>query len=332
MIINGINLNKIIDAHSLWILTNGRSGKIAELKGRNLDGVNLEMANLPFANLQSTSLKGAYLQGTNFRNARLKQINLCGAKLDGADFEGANLVGADLSFTVCSGTNFVNANLTGCNFIKADLSNANFNGSNLQGTNFKNANLSFSDIRKANLQNVIFEGVYRNESHVNGAYLKDINFEKNKSQKANPYGEFFSEPKENEVELSDNDFTFQDLKKLISDSSINMKTKKEELVVDSIAIDQAMLEEALRELIRKIKSNISNDHVEEIFKERYGIEKIDKIDFERGEIVPQNEQIAFKLDFLISCPLSLLIDRNGKCTVASSSNKLMDSNKEETAV
>jgi len=258
---------------------------------------------------------------------------LCGAKLDGADFEGADLAGVDLSFTVCSGTNFVNANLADSNFIKADLSDANFTGSNLQGANFKNANLSFSDMRKANLQNVNFEGTHLNESHFNGTYLKDSNFEKKVSQKANSNKALFSESesKENELEPSDTDFTNQDLKKLISDSSLNMKTKKEDIEVGTIAIDQAMLEEALRVLIDKIKSNISNDHVKEIFQERYGIEKIGKIEFERGDIVSQNAQLSFKLDFLISCRLSLIIDRRGECTVASSSNKLMDSNKGETA-
>jgi uncharacterized protein YjbI with pentapeptide repeats len=326
MIIDGENLKKILDTHSTWILTMGRSGQLAELKGCNLDGANLEMANLPFANLQSASLKGAYLQAANFRKANLKRINLCGARLDGADFEGANLAGADLSFTVCSGTNFVNTNLAGSNFIRADLSDANFKGSNLHGANFKNANISFADMKKANLQNVNFEGTYLNESNFDGPYLKGINFKKNKSQKTNSYRAFSSEPKENEQELSDTDFTYQDLNHLISDSAINMSTKKEDLILDSIAIDQAMLEEALRGLIDKIKSNISNDHVKEIFKERYGIEEIDKIDFERGDIVSQNEQVSFKLDFLISCTLSLIIDRSGKCTVASSSNKLMTSN------
>ena len=78
-----------------------------------------------------------------------------------------------------------------------------------------------------------------------------------------------------------------------------------------------------RELINKIRSNINDDKVKAIYKEKYGIEKIDRIDFEKGDIVTHNEQVSFKLDFKISSPLSLLVDRKGNCTVFSSDNKLM---------
>jgi len=307
-------------------LTKGRHGKLADLKGSNLDGANLEMANLPFANLQSASLKGAYLQGSNFRKANLMRINLCGAKLAGADFEGANLSGADLSFAECKGTSFVNANLSGTNFIKADLVDVDFKGSNLQGANFKNASSAFSDMRAANLKNASFEGTYLREVKLDGAYFKDIIFEKTKYQKAKGYRPFFSSTKENEQKLSETDFTYQAINRQLSDSSTNHRTKKEGLFVDSIVIDQAMIEDALRGLIGKLKSNISDDQVKALFKKQYGIKKIDKVDFERGNVVFQNEQVSFKLDFLISCSLSLLIDRSGKCTVASSSNKSMTTN------
>lgn len=305
MIINGKSLEKILNDHSIWVLTKGRSGKLAELICRNLDGANLEMANLPFAHMQSASLKGAYLQGSNFRKAKLKGINLCGARLDGADFEGADLSGADLSFSICKGTSFVNSNLSDSKFVKADLLDVNFKGTNLQGANFKNANISYSDLSKANLKNVKFEGTH----------LDETNFIR----------KHFSDAKENDLKLSETNFTIQDLNQLISESGRNIKSKKEDMLVDSIAIEQALLEEALRGLIDKIRSNVSDDQVKAIFKEQYGIEKIDGINFERGDVVSLSEQVSFKLDYQISCTLSLLIDRSGKCTVKSSSNKLMAS-------
>jgi hypothetical protein len=234
---------------------------------------------------------------------------LCGARLDGADFEGADLSGADLRFTICKGTSFVNSNLSSSKFVKADLLDVNFKGTNLQGANFKNANISYYDLSKANLKNVKFEG----------AYLDETNFT----------SKHFSDAKENELKLSETDFTIQDLNKLISESGIKIAPKKEDVLVDSIAIDQALLEEALRGLIDKIKSNISDDQVKEIFKEQYGIEKIDRINFERGDVVTKNEQVSFKLDSLISCTLSLLIDRSGKCTVSSSGNTIMHSPPED---
>ena len=63
MIFHEKKLKKIMTDHSNWILTKGRSGKLADLMKGNLDGANLEMANLPLAELQLASLKGAFLQG-----------------------------------------------------------------------------------------------------------------------------------------------------------------------------------------------------------------------------------------------------------------------------
>ena len=309
MIVNGKKLNNILKDHSIWILTKGRSGKLAELIGRNLDGANLEMANLPFADMQSASLMGAYLQGSNFRKAKLKGVNLRGARLDGADFEGADLTGADLSFAICKGTSFVNTNLSGSKFIKADLSDANLKGANLQGVDFNSANISSSSLSEANLENVTFEKAHLNESNFSS--------------------EFFPAAGENGPKLSEADFTYQDLDKLLSESSINIKPKREEMIVNSIAIDQTMLEEALRGLIDRIKSNISDDQVKAIFKEQYGIEKIDRIDFESGNVVAKNEQVSFKLDFQVSCKMSLLIDRSGNCTVSSADDTMKHSSAEE---
>ena len=309
MIVNGKKLNNILKDHSIWILTKGRSGKLAELIGRNLDGANLEMANLPFADMQSASLKGAYLQGSNFRKAKLKGVNLRGARLDGADFEGADLSGADLSFAICKGTSFVNSNLSDSKFVKADLSDANLEGANLQGAAFNSAKISNSSLSEAELENDTFER----------AHLNETNFSR----------EFFPAAKENGPKLSEADFTYQDLDKLLSESSINIKPKREEMLVNSIVIDQAMLEEALRGLIDRIKSNISDDQVKAIFQEQYGIEKIDRIDFESGNVVAKNEQVSFKLDFQVSCTMSLLIDRGGKCTVSSADDTMMHSSAEE---
>jgi hypothetical protein len=88
--------------------------------------------------------------------------------------------------------------------------------------------------------------------------------------------------------------------------------------VESISINQDMIEAAFRELIDKIKSNINDDQVKAICKEQYGIDKIDKIDFDHGNIVTHEDQVSIKLDFKISHTLSLLIDRKGNCIIPSS--------------
>ena len=82
--------------------------------------------------------------------------------------------------------------------------------------------------------------------------------------------------------------------------------------MDLNAVNPGMLEEAINDLIKKVKSNIQFDQVKAICNHKQFIEKIDKIDFKHGDIVTHDGQVAFKLDFEISYELSLLLDREGK--------------------
>jgi predicted ester cyclase len=81
--------------------------------------------------------------------------------------------------------------------------------------------------------------------------------------------------------------------------------------VDSKAIDPDRIDEAVIDMVEKVKSNIQLDLVKAICKHKHGIENIDKIDFENGDLVTHNDRVAFKLDFKITHKLSLLIDRKG---------------------
>ena len=81
--------------------------------------------------------------------------------------------------------------------------------------------------------------------------------------------------------------------------------------MDLNAVNPDMIEEAVTDLIEKVKSNIQFDQVKAICKPHEFIEKIDKIDFKNGDIVTHNDQVAFKMDFKISYNFSLLIDRKG---------------------
>ena len=82
--------------------------------------------------------------------------------------------------------------------------------------------------------------------------------------------------------------------------------------MDLDAVKPDTIEEAVSDLIEKVKSNIQFDQVKAICAHKHFIEKIDKIDFKHGDIVTNNGQVAFKLDFKISYNLSLLLDRKGK--------------------
>jgi hypothetical protein len=85
--------------------------------------------------------------------------------------------------------------------------------------------------------------------------------------------------------------------------------------VDLDAIKPDIIDEAINDLIEKVKSNIQPDELKKIFttsKNENLIDKKAEIDFKHCDIVANNGQVAFQLDFKISFDLSLLLSRNGK--------------------
>ena len=84
-------LAKILEAHRMWVESEGKEGERADLSGANLSG-----AYLFRANLQGADLHGANLQWAPLREANLQGAELWGANLQGANLRGANLQGVNL--------------------------------------------------------------------------------------------------------------------------------------------------------------------------------------------------------------------------------------------
>ena len=315
------DLKKILNEHSIWVLSLGKVGQLADVKNWKLDKANLKMANLPFAKLHFVSLRGANLSGINFRQADLLKGSLIDADLDGADLEGANLSEGDLSFSKCMGANFADANLEGANLEGANLAETNFTRAILRGANFKEADLSSSEMIDANLEDANFEGAKLSGANFGGANLDKANFEKTDLRGLNIANTNLLEADDEGTKLTDsirkqkkssglalNNHTSD---KTTPNQKPAVKSSKEDLFVDSNAVNPNMLEKAVVDLIEKVKSNIQLDQVKAICKNQQGIEKIDKIEITNGDIVTHKDQVAFKLDFKISYNLSLLLDRKG---------------------
>lgn len=94
-------LDEVVRQHGLWLDSDGKKGKKADLSKQRLVGLNLQRANLSHA-----TLRGADLRQADFRLAYLKD-----ADLQGSCFQGTIL------HTAC---------LIGANFWKADLDGADF--------------------------------------------------------------------------------------------------------------------------------------------------------------------------------------------------------------
>ena len=95
-------LKAILKDHKLWIQSDRKQGKRADLLGANLQG----------ANLQGAVLRSAYLQGANLEGANLYCADLEGANLYCADLQGANLQDASLYCADLRGADLLDAKFT----------------------------------------------------------------------------------------------------------------------------------------------------------------------------------------------------------------------------
>jgi hypothetical protein len=92
-------LKDILDQHRLWLESDGKQGKRA-----NLQRANLRNADLREVNLWGANLWGANLQYANLQYANLRVADLQGANLQGATFDlNFKQVGwfADATFSEC---------------------------------------------------------------------------------------------------------------------------------------------------------------------------------------------------------------------------------------
>ena len=113
-------------------LKSSNSCSQCDLRGANLNGMDLQRANLSQADL---------------RGAQCVQTNLRNANLSGANLQGANMLAASLEGAVLHEVNFTASNLRAANLRRTDLRGVNFRAAVLVGTNFAGADLSGADLR-----------------------------------------------------------------------------------------------------------------------------------------------------------------------------------------
>jgi hypothetical protein len=109
-------LKSILDAHKLWLDSDGEQGTMADLSGANLRRADLRGADLRWANLREAKLgladlAEADLIGANLAKASLRDANLYRADLYRADLRGANLAKANIRGAKLYGANLIGANI-----------------------------------------------------------------------------------------------------------------------------------------------------------------------------------------------------------------------------
>ena len=138
------------------------------LKGVNLEGVDLKWANLVQTNLEGANLGRADLRWTYLEESNLRKVNLYKADLGEAGLERANLEGATLvDAFLCD------ADLEGASLNEAELGGADLYGAYLKGVNLKGADLGGADLYRANLGGANLEGVNLEGANLEGAKMDE---------------------------------------------------------------------------------------------------------------------------------------------------------------
>lgn len=83
-----------------------------------------------------------------------------------------------------------------------------------------------------------------------------------------------------------------------------------------------------REFIDNINAELDWEAIETLLLEKHNFTLEEDVDYKKGDLVVFNDQIAYKFDFHIKVPLSVVFGRDGKCldiSTAGFSDKLSES-------
>ena len=115
--------DEILEDHKLWLESDGREGRRAELWRAELQ-ISFQGADLRQANLQGAFVHGNYLREADLRGANLVAADLTSASLQGARLEKARLNSARLNRTSLRGANLAGADLRAAQLLRTDLRGA----------------------------------------------------------------------------------------------------------------------------------------------------------------------------------------------------------------
>ncbi|MGD8993215.1 MAG: hypothetical protein PVI00_17285 [Desulfobacterales bacterium] len=79
----------------------------------------------------------------------------------------------------------------------------------------------------------------------------------------------------------------------------------------NVSLDSHTVEDAKRGLINQLKLKLDHTDIETVCREQYGIKSIKGYEYKDGDIVIDNNQVAFKLDFEVRFPISILVNDGG---------------------
>jgi uncharacterized protein YjbI with pentapeptide repeats len=148
-----------------------------QLQNQDLRGANLNNINLERSKLRDVDLQGANLQNANLENSVLMWVNLSNTDLRGANLEYANFWGGSLQKAHLPGASLFGANLQYGNLQKANLYNANLYETRLENADLRGANLQNTNLRNTYLQGANLEGANLEDTLFNSKFHESLNLE-----------------------------------------------------------------------------------------------------------------------------------------------------------
>lgn len=169
--------SQILQAHQLWLTSDGKEGRRANLKDNDLrhisfNNANLVQASLRGVNLEGVDLRGAQLQEADFTEARLNGANLSGLQLRRVNFASAKLDRAVMDNADMSYSNFLNAHLNETSFREANLERAILRQAQIARASFEMANLTDANGRESN-----FTGAKFHHTNLERTDMRDSRFD-----------------------------------------------------------------------------------------------------------------------------------------------------------
>ncbi len=84
--------------------------------------------------------------------------------------------------------------------------------------------------------------------------------------------------------------------------------------------DPELIQESEKEFIDTINAELDWEAIEKLLMEKHKFALQDEVDYKNGDLVVFDNQIAYRFDFEIKVPLSVIFNRQGECLDMSTSH------------
>lgn len=88
---------------------------------------------------------------------------------------------------------------------------------------------------------------------------------------------------------------------------------------------QETIQESEKEFIDTINAELDWEAIEKMLLEKHGFTLQEEIEYKAGDLIVYNDSIAYKFDFEIKVPLSVIFNRDGECLEISTAREDLES-------